>query len=100
MWFTEFVGNRIGRIEVGLPSTFVPPPTPIPIGSQGQPAKKKCKVPKLRRLTVKKATRALKKARCKYGFRGKGRVASSTPKAGRTTTKRVRVKCKRKPRKR
>jgi virginiamycin B lyase len=100
MWFTEFVGNRIGRIEVGLPSTFVPPPTPIPIGSQGQPAKKKCKVPKLRGLTVKKATRALKKARCKYRFRGKGRVASSTPKAGRTTTKRVRVKCKRKPPKR
>ena len=61
---------------------------------------KKCKVPKLRGLTVKKARSKLKRAKCKYKIRGKGRVRSTEPKAGRTTTKRVTVKCKRKKAKR
>jgi beta-lactam-binding protein with PASTA domain len=56
-------------------------------------------VPKLRRLTVKKAKRKLKRAGCRYRIKGKGRVRSTRPKAGRTTTKRVTVKCKRKSRK-
>ena len=34
--------------------------------------KKKCKVPKLRGLTAKKARSKLKRAKCKYKFRGKG----------------------------
>jgi DNA-binding transcriptional regulator YhcF (GntR family) len=56
-------------------------------------------VPKLRRLTVKKAKRKLKRAGCRYRIRGKGRVVSTRPKAGRRTTKRVIVKLKRKSRK-
>ncbi len=56
-------------------------------------------MPKLKNLTVKKARSKLKKAGCKYKIRGKGRVRSTTPKAGRTTTKTVTVKCKAKRKK-
>ena len=97
LWFTEFVGNSIGRLATARP--FVPPPPPPPAPPAAKSAKK-CKVPKLRGLTVKKARRKLKKAKCKYKIRGKGRVRSTVPKAGRTTTKRVMVKCKRKKAKR
>jgi virginiamycin B lyase len=97
LWFSELVGNNIGRIATAPP--FVPPPPPPgppPVTS----TKKNCKVPKLRNLTVKKARKKLKKAGCKYKIRGKGRVRSTVPKAGRTTTKRVVVKFKRKKAKR
>jgi len=94
LWYTEFVGNGIGRIATAPP--FVPPPPP-PAGGTPPPAAKKkskrCKVPRLRGLTVKKARKRLRKARCKYKIRGKGRVRSTNPKAGRTTTKRVTVRC-------
>ena len=53
-----------------------------------------CKVPKVKRLSVKKATKKLKKAKCKYRVRGKGYVVSTKPKAGKRTTKRVVVKAK------
>ena len=94
MWFTEKLGNKIGRIATAPP--FVPPPPPPPSPPPVGTTKKKCKVPKLRGLTLKKARKKLKKAGCKYRIRGKGRVKSTVPKAGRTTTKRVTVKCKRK----
>jgi hypothetical protein len=96
LWFTEFVGNAIGRLATAPP--FVPPPPPPP--PPAAKSKKKCKVPKLRNLTVKKARKKLRKAGCKFKVRGKGRVRSTVPKAGRTTTKRVIVKCKRKKAKR
>jgi virginiamycin B lyase len=98
LWFAEFAANKIGRIatSTGAPPPLPPPPPPPPVTS----TKKKCKVPKLRGLTVKKARRKLKRAKCKYRIRGKGRVRSTVPKAGRTTTKRVTVKCKRKKAKR
>jgi virginiamycin B lyase len=99
VWFTEKIGNKIGRIAVsaGAPPPLPPPPPPPPPSTSKT---KKCKVPKLRGLTVKKARRKLKRAKCKYKIRGKGRVRSTVPKAGRTTTKRVTVKCKRKKAKR
>jgi streptogramin lyase len=94
LWFTEKLGNRIGRIATA--SSFVPPPPPPSAPPVVAPkTAKKCKVPRLRGQTVKKARRKLKKAGCKYKIRGKGRVRSTVPKAGRTTTKRVTVKCKR-----
>ena len=99
LWFTELVGNTIGRLATATPGggggTPPPPPPPPPVTSA-----KKCKVPKLRGLTVKKARSKLKRAKCKYKIRGKGRVRSTVPKAGRSTTKRVTVKCKRKKAKR
>jgi streptogramin lyase len=101
LWFTEFVGNKIGRIATAPP--FVPPPPPPPAAPSPSPAgssAKKCKVPKLKGLTIRKARKKLKKAGCKYRFRGKGRVRSTVPKAGRRTTKRVTVRCKRKAAKR
>ena len=99
LWFTENVGNAIGRLATSTPGGGgggPPPPPPPPAGSTA----KKCKVPKLRGLTVKKARTKLRKAKCKFKIRGKGRVSSTVPKAGRTTTKRVTVKCKRKKAKR
>jgi streptogramin lyase len=100
LWYTEQAGNAIGRIATstggggGGGGTLPPPPKP-PAPPAGKQTAKKCKVPKLRGLTVKKARKKLKKARCKFKFRGKGKVVSTNPKAGRSTTKRVTVKCKR-----
>jgi hypothetical protein len=48
----------------------------------------------VKRLSVKKAKKRLKKAKCKYRVRGKGFVVSTKPKAGKRTTKRVLVKAK------
>jgi virginiamycin B lyase len=97
IWFTEFAGNKIGRIDTAPPAPL-PPPTPIriPITTPSVVTKKKpaCKVPKVKRLSVKKATKKLKKAKCKYRVRGKGYVVSTKPKAGKRTTKRVVVKAK------
>jgi virginiamycin B lyase len=93
LWFTEFKGNKIARIAPAPP--FVPPPPP-PAAPPATSTKKtkKCKVPKLKRLTVKKARKKLKRAGCKYKIRGKGRFVSSKPKAGRTTSGTVTVKFK------
>ena len=63
-----------------------------------KPKPRACKVPKVKRLSVKKAKKKLKKARCKYRVRGRGYVVSTKPKAGKRTTKTVRVRAK--PRKR
>ena len=89
LWFTEFVGNKIGRIAVAPPAP--PPPPPAPPATPKATAKK-CKVPKLRGLTIKKARKALKKAGCRYKIKGKGKVKSTKPKAGTRTTKVVQVK--------
>jgi len=93
LWFTEHVGNAIGRLATAPPFVSPPPPPPAPPATTKKA--KRCKVPKLRGLTIKKARARLRKARCKYRFRGKGRVRSTVPKTGRTTTKRVTVKLKR-----
>jgi streptogramin lyase len=93
LWFTEILGNKIGRIETAAP--FVPPP------DQGLTSGKKkagCKVPNVRGLSRQKAKKRLKRARCRYRIRGKGRVVSTSPKAGKRTTKTVTVRAK--PRKR
>jgi hypothetical protein len=56
--------------------------------------KKACRVPKVRRLSLKKAKKKLGKAGCRYKTRGKGRVVSTKPSAGKRTTKTVLVKAK------
>jgi virginiamycin B lyase len=94
LWFTEYVGNKIGRIAVAAPFVPPPPPPPGPPPPSGSSAKK-CKVPKVKGLSIRKAKKKLKKAACKFRIRGKGRVKSTKPKAGRSTTKRVIVRCKR-----
>jgi virginiamycin B lyase len=94
LWFTERAGDRIGRIETALPP---PPPPPPPAVTIAPPAKKKkraCKVPKVKGLSVRKAKKKLKKAKCKFKVRGRGYVVSTKPKAGKRTTKRVLVKAK------
>jgi virginiamycin B lyase len=93
LWFTELVGNKIGRIAPAPTSVPLPPPR-LPVTPPATTKKKRCKVPKLRRLTVKKARRKLKRAGCKYKIRGKGRFSSSKPKAGRTTSGTVIVRFK------
>ena len=72
----------------------LPPPPPV-VSLKPKP-KPKCKVPKVRGLTIKKAVKKLKKARCKYKVKGKGRVVSTSPKAGKRTSKTVKVKASRK----
>jgi hypothetical protein len=78
-----------------------PPPAPPPAAPAAPAAKQAtgCVVPKLKGLTVKKAKAALKKAGCKYKIKGKGRVRSFSPKAGKRTSATVQVKCKKKKRK-
>src|ERR671914_666207 len=87
IWFTEFAANKIGRIATATPVVVTPPPVkPL--------LRKKCKVPKVKGLTVKKAVKKLKRAKCKYKVRGKGRVTKTSPKAGKRTRKTVKVTAK------
>jgi virginiamycin B lyase len=98
LWFTEFASDRIGRIQTA--AVFTEPSLP-PLGpGSGTPAKKKaCKVPRVRGLMVRKAKRKLRRANCRHRVRGRGRVVWTKPKAGRRTTKIVRVMAKpRRPR--
>jgi hypothetical protein len=56
--------------------------------------KKSCRVPKVRGLSLKKAKKKIRKAGCRYKIRGKGRVVSTKPSAGKRTTKTVLIKAK------
>jgi virginiamycin B lyase len=95
VWFSESAGNRIGRIDTTPPAAVTPTlPTFQPLIRRRA---RKCTVPKLKGLTVKKAKRRLRRAKCKFRVKGKGRVVSSSPKAGKRTAKTVRVKAKAKP---
>jgi virginiamycin B lyase len=96
LWFTEFLGNKIGRIDTAPPPPPPPPlpPPRIPITVPTVTKKPVCKVPKVKRLSVAKAKKKLKKARCKFRVRGRGFVMSTKPKAGKRTTKTVVVKAK------
>jgi streptogramin lyase len=93
LWFTEFLANKIGRVVTAPPVVLPPPP---PVVSLTPKPKPKCKVPKVKGLTVKKAIKKLKKARCKYKIKGKGRVVKTSPKAGKRTSKTVKVTASRK----
>jgi virginiamycin B lyase len=101
LWFTEFAGNKIGRIAAGSPSAggaFLPGPLPVsPAAGAGSKAahKSSCRVPKLRGLRPRRARKKLRKARCRYRIKGKGRVVSSRPRAGTRTRGIVKVKAKR-----
>lgn len=87
LWFTEFAANKIGRIATAAPVVVTPPPVkPL--------LRKKCKVPKVKGLRVKKAVKKLKRAKCKYKVKGKGRVTKTSPKAGKRTRKTVKVTAK------
>jgi streptogramin lyase len=102
LWFTERAANKVGRIDTSpppAPAPVIPPRIPIttPTVVKKKPS---CKVPKVKRLSVKKAKKKLKKARCKYRVRGRGFVVSTKPKAGKSTTKTVVVKAKPKKAKR
>jgi virginiamycin B lyase len=95
LWFTEYLGNKIGRVDT-TPPPPPPPVTPprIPITTPTVTKKPVCKVPRVKRLSVAKAKKRLKKARCKFRVRGRGFVMSTKPKAGKRTTKTVVVKAK------
>jgi streptogramin lyase len=88
LWFTEFAAHKIGRIATAPPAAPVTPPPVKPL------LRKKCKVPKVKGLTVKKAVKKLKRAKCRYKVKGKGRVTKTKPKAGKRTRKVVRVTAK------
>jgi PASTA domain-containing protein len=95
-------GFPVGFSTSPPPPPPPPPPAaaPVPVAPTVSPKAKKttCKVPKVRRLTIAKAQKKLSKAGCKYKIRGKGRVVSTTPKAGSETSKTVIVKAKKRKR--
>jgi virginiamycin B lyase len=86
-------GASTGTSSVRIPSSLL---TKLP--SSGGSTKRKCRVPKLRGLSVRKAKKKLRRAHCRYRIRGKGRVVSTRPKARTRTSKRVVVRAKRKRR--
>jgi virginiamycin B lyase len=99
LWFTEFTGNNIGRIEVGGSGFVAPPPPQLqPASPKSAPRRRACRVPKVRGLTVRKAIKKLRRAGCRYRIRGKGRVVSTRPRAGKRTRATVQVRAKRKRR--
>ena len=101
LWFTEFAGNRIGRIATAAVFTepSLPPVTPQAPQAQQPITRKTCRVPRVRGMTVRRAKSRLRRAKCRYTVRGRGRVAWTKPRAGRRTAKTVRVMAKpRRPR--
>jgi streptogramin lyase len=100
MWFTESGVNKIGRIEAGSStSTFVPPPGVPPLQitttKTSKPVKRACRVPRVRGLRVAKARKKMRRAKCRFRIRGKGRVYSTRPRAGVRTRAIVQLKAKR-----
>jgi hypothetical protein len=93
------VGPYYGYLLSAEQSTKLPPPPPPAPPPPARPAKRVargCIVPKLRRLTVRKARTRLKRAGCRYTFKGRGkRVKSTNPAAGHRTTKKVVVRLSR-----
>jgi hypothetical protein len=88
-----------------------PPPSPSPPASAAPPAapvaekrskarrqrskaRPRCVVPRLRGLRVSHAKRKLRRARCRYRVRGKGRVVSTSPRRGTRTRKTVFVRAR------
>jgi subtilisin len=76
-----------------------PPPPPAPAtplaGTSGPPAKpaaRRCRVPRIRGMRVRAAKKRLRRAGCRYRIRGRGRVRSTVPRAGRRTARRVIVR--------
>jgi hypothetical protein len=91
LWFTEFFGNKIGRIDP--PALPAPQPPAAPAVPRKTASKKRaCRVPKVRGLSTRQAKKKLRRARCRFRIRGKGKVVSTRPKAGKRTTAIVRVK--------
>jgi streptogramin lyase len=100
MWFTEHGVNKIGRVEAGSStSVFVPPPRPPPLQitttKTSKPVRKACRVPRVRGLRIGKARKKMRRAKCRFRIRGKGRVYSVRPRAGVRTRATVRLKAKR-----
>jgi virginiamycin B lyase len=60
-------------------------------------ARQRCTVPKVAGLSVKKAKKKLRRARCRFRVKGSGQVVSTSPRAGKRTTKTVQVKASRRP---
>jgi len=79
-------GDTAAATFTALPVVISTPPK--------KATKKECRVPKVRGLSLKKAKKKLKKAGCRYKSRGKGRVVSTKPSAGKRTAKAVVVKAK------
>jgi streptogramin lyase len=98
LWFTEFQGQKIGRIDTAVPGTSTTTiPTFGPLLSKSLTKSKKakrCKVPKVKGLGIKKAKKKLRRARCRFRVKGKGYVTSTAPRAGKRTAKTVQVKAK------
>ena len=100
MWFTESGVNKIGRIDAG-PSTsvFVPPPSVPPLKitttKTSTPVKRACRVPRVRGLRIGQARKKMRRAKCRFRIRGKGRVVSTRPRAGVRTRTIVQLKAKR-----
>ena len=100
MWFTESGVNKIGRIDAGSSNSgYVPPPfvPPLQIATtkKSTPAKRACRVPRVRGLRIGQARKKLRRAKCRFRIRGKGRVFSSRPRAGVRTRTTVQLKAKR-----
>lgn len=67
--------------------------SPSPSAPAGAAAPRRCRVPRLRGMRRQVAKRRLKRVKCPYRLRGKGRrVTSTVPRAGRRTTRTVLVR--------
>ena len=92
------IGRFYGHLVSAEQSTR-PVPRLQPTSAPGPPvrraapgARKRCRVPNLRGLGKAKARRKLKRAGCRYRMRGRGRVRSTVPRAGKRTAKTVLVR--------
>ena len=93
-------GNRDEGEPIDTATVTFTAPAAVATAPPPKAKKKSCRVPKVRGLSLKKAKKKLKKAGCRYKIRGKGRVRSTSPSAGKRTTKTVLIKAKKGKRKR
>jgi subtilisin family serine protease len=94
----RFYGNLVSAEQSTLPipsQSTSAPPAPLASPAPRKPMAPRCRVPKLRGLTAAKARKKLKRAGCRYRIRGRGRVRSTVPAAGKQTAKRVIVRLSR-----
>jgi len=94
------LGGYFGHLVSAAQSTApIPQPQPPVAPTSSEPLHKRvvprCRVPRLRGLSARRARKRLRHAGCRFRFRGHGRVRSSVPRAGTRTSVKVVVRLKR-----
>jgi subtilisin len=94
-----YFGHLVSAAQSTAPIPEPPPPvSPASAAPPRKPVVRRCRVPRLRGLSARRARKKLRHAGCRYRLRGHGRVRSSVPRAGTRTSVKVLVRLERRRR--